>query len=127
MSTESVFINYSDYYAYAADMHRQVWTSLSDLDTQILQLDELIQNDPQGFVQELAIAISSVRQNLMVNFSQISYLEDSFVELFKYVYKKTSLGVDDYLTQQNIKVFYSYAQVSNSLASPISASNIKEE
>ena len=129
MSTE-VLINYSDYYAYAADMHRKVWTSFDDLEADILELDNfLIKNDNLrgNHVTNLTVQISPLIKNILSNFSQISYLEDSFVELSKYVLKKFDTPIDAVLTSNNLKVFRSYAQVSNNLAEPISAENTKEE
>jgi len=130
MSTE-VFINYADYYAYAADMHRKVSTSFSeDLEARLLDLDDfLINNDLQGddFTKDLVVKIAPLRKNLLMNFSQISYLEASFNELSKYVQKKFGRNVDDMLTTYGLKVYRSYAQVANSLAQSISESNIKEE
>ena len=130
MTSVEVFEYYSDYYAYAADMHRKIYTSFDGLGNQILQLNNyLTKNDLQGqdFAKNLVNNLQSLQISLITNFSQIHYLEDSFVALSKYVRNKFGTTVDTMLTNENIKVFNSYAKVSDSLAEPISASNIKPD
>jgi len=129
MAPKEVFLYYSDYYGYAADMHRKMHESLVGLENEITQLDNfLIKNDIQGedTAKVLTQSIPTVRKNIIVNFSQIGYMEDSFVALAEYVRKKFYTSVDEMLTNENEKVSNSYAKVSNDLAQTISKKNIKE-
>ena len=129
MSTE-IFSQYADYLAYAADMHRKMAQSFYNLENEISQLDSfLTKNNFQGedSVKNLTKKIPSTRNNILVNFSQISYVEDFFIALVQYEKKKFNKTTDQMLTDEGLKVFNSYAQVSNSLADPISIANIKQE
>jgi len=128
--SKEVFLYYSDYYAYAADMHRKMHDSLTGLANEIRQLDNfLIKNDLQGedTAKILIQSIPTTRRNIMVNFSQIGYMQDSFDALAEYVRAKFGTTVDQMLTNENEQVFRSYARVSDNLAQPISESNIKDE
>jgi len=127
------FIRYSDYFAHAVYMHETAHTPLNGLSQDILLVDEetaeaaITDVNTEDLAKELVNRVEAVRTQIISNFSQIHYVESSFVELGQYVRKKFNVTrVDDFLTENGIKVFNSYAKTSGALADPISKSNIKE-
>ena len=130
MNPQEIFSTYADYYAYAVDMHRKISNSLDGLREDILTInDYLVKNNPQGpnYANILAQNAETTRVNMLSNFSQIAYVENSFVELSKYVKKKFNTTVDGMLTTEDVKVFEPYAKTSTSLGEAISSTNIKSE
>ena len=129
-----VFSTVADYFAGAADMHRDAYKSFDGLSSEIGRLNSfLLRKNPQQFTSpasssfiNLQNKVNSTRHVILVNFSKIQYMEPSFAELAKYVLAKFGTKVDEMLTNYGVKVFESYKKVSDYLAEPISDSNVKE-
>jgi len=126
-------IDYSDLYSYAIDMHRALGSVFSGFDTQVLELDDksvYTNTDKISGRQDPAkpyvAIIRSVQNDILINFSQIAYMNKSFVDLFKYTSKKFDTSTfDEFLTNKSEKVFSSFVDVSKALAETISVGNTK--
>ena len=123
------FIKYSEYMGNAAYMHQTAYKPFEDLRSMILNIDKsTIENQvvaDNNVEKTLYNQADSAIQQILVSFSQISYLEGSFVALNKYIRKKYGVDtVDEFLTANNIKVSAAFAKVNGVLADPISETNI---
>lgn len=109
--TDTEIIEYIVLYSAAVDMHRALGSVFLTLDSEILELDDKsVQSDSGGSSSKqdpsklFVPIIRSTYQNILTNFSQIGYMEGSFVELFKYVQKETGMSLDEYLTKYNLVI-----------------------
>ena len=125
------FVEYSDYFAKAADMHRTAYSPFAGLGEEILNLDNrsLAAKQPRKTrldpARELAMKIQSTHQNIIVNFSKISHLQEAFTELTRYIEDKyNNRSMNDILASNDVQVLRSYAKISEDLDETISDVNI---
>jgi len=124
--------DYADLYSYAIDMHRDLGGVFIDFDTEVLELDALTvySNDDNisartDAAKPYVAIIRAAYSDILQNFSQIAYMNKSFVDLFKYTKAKYKTSTfDNFLTDNSEKVYSSFADVSEALGQPISSGNI---
>ena len=124
---------YTDYYAYATDMHQKAETSFDNLSSTILNLNNNTTDiDPLNkksvdATKDLVNAVELTRKSIRGNFLKSGYFEQSYNDLYKYMIKKYGVtNQDTYLTENSEKVYRAYTEVSGALGRTISESNIKD-
>jgi len=126
------FNQYADYFAYALDQHREAYLPLVTLPNTILQLDDetigVAGVNGADLANDLSLKVLSAREQIIRNFSKINRFESALTSLFKYVKDKYGYtSIDNFLTDNQIQVFNSFARASRDLGQPVSAANIKEK
>lgn len=126
--SEDRFIYYTDYFSYALIAGAETGPPLADAALIGLRVN------PNSFeVYEDAI---TSRNSLVNNFQSsyesvfteafaLQYMTRAFSDLANHIREWTGSNVDEYLTQNGIKVHPSYASVMNILNDPISDDNVE--
>lgn len=136
--TMTVYINYTPgdlklrtyfiSYGNAAEIHIKAYKPFVDLQTNILTLENDavdIDATKKNSVKSLTNRIKNTFNQIVANYSQIRYLEDSFVELQKYIKKEYGYNtIDECLTDIEFQISPYCAKVFNQLGQTISDSNI---
>ena len=127
---DSIFVYYADYFAWLAQSGLQSAQALYRAIAVIKAVNQTTFTNFTNAVNsqgELKFTLRSAYEQIYSNMLSTDPLQGPFTVLSEYIKEKSGLSVDEYLTEQGLKVIPTYAAISALFNEPISPENVEEK